>query len=156
MRLRRVTHNSGVDEHKLGEPALAISALRIWVHNGQFLDSTDQWDGNWLDVTVRVRHLRAVVWASGAILTTMDLATWRDGCSKLYKGEVDLATLNPLEPELEVAICKVDAVGHLELRIDITPDHLSQNHTFRIEIDQSYLPGLIRELDAILVKFPVR
>ena len=135
---------------------MAISGLRIWVHKRQFPDSTDQWDGNWLDVTVRVRHLRALVWASGAILTTMDLATWRDGCSKLHKGEVDSAMLSPLEPELEVAIRRVDSVGHLELRIDITPDHLSQDHAFRIEVDQSYLPGLIRELDAILVEFPVR
>lgn len=151
-----IAHGGDVDEHELGEPALAISGLRIWVHKRQFPDSTDQWDGNWLDVTVRVKDLNAHVWASGSILTTMDLAAWRDGCEKLHSGGADSASLEPLEPELKVTMRKTDAFGHLEMRVDITPDHLRQEHTFRIEIDQSYLPGLIGELGAVLGEYPVR
>lgn len=145
-----------MDERNLGEPALTISGLGMWVHKRQFPDSTDEWDGNWLDVTVRVKDLNARVWTSGAILTTVDLAAWRDGCRKLLSGGADTASLVPVEPELKVTMRKTDAAGRLEMRVDITPDHLHQEHTFRIRVDQSYLTGLIDELEAILREFPVR
>ena len=41
-------------------------------------------------------------------------------------------------------------------RVDITPDHLQQRHVFHFEIDQSYLPGLIRQCDRIVRDHPPR
>ena len=145
-----------MEKRNLGEPSLAISGFRMWVRGRQFPDSTDEWDGNWLGVTACVQHLQARVWVSGSILTTMDLAAWRDGCVKLLSGVADTASLEPIEPELKVTMRKTDPLGHLEMRVDITPDHLQQEHTFRIEVDQSYLPRLIGELEAILGDYPVR
>ena len=145
-----------MDERKFGEPALTISGFRMWVHSREFPDSTDPWDGNWLYVTARVKDVNARVWVSGSILTTMDLAAWRDSCEKLLSGDADTASLEPVEPDLQITMRTLDAVGHLEMRVDITPDVLRQEHTLRMEIDQSYLPGLISELDAVLGEFPVR
>lgn len=145
-----------MDTLDIGEPALTIAGFSAWVHRRQFPDSTDHWDGNWLDVTARMKRHNAHVWVSGALLTTMDLAAWRDGCERLLGGGAEKASLEPVEPELEVAMSKTDAGGHIEMRVEITPDHLHQKHSFRVEIDLSYLPGLIQELDSILDAYPVR
>lgn len=47
-------------------------------------------------------------------------------------------------------------VGHLEILVEITPDHLTQEHKFRFEVDQSYLPGLISQCRKILSRWPAR
>ncbi len=125
-------------------------------HGRQFPDATDQWDGNWLRVTVQVRDLNAQAWISSSILTTTDLAAWRSRCESFLSGGASRASLEPLEPELEVTMRETDQVAHLEMCVDATPDHLRQEHRFRIEIDQSYLLGLISELGVILGEFPLR
>jgi len=61
-----------------------------------------------------------------------------------------VAKLDCVEPELRVELRAVDRLGHLEMVVDITPDHLSQKHRFSIGVDQSYLNGLIGSLDDIL------
>jgi len=48
------------------------------------------------------------------------------------------------------------SLGHLDLEVDITPDHLNETHQFRIEIDQSYLSDLIAHLHEILGRFPLK
>jgi len=48
------------------------------------------------------------------------------------------------------------SLGHLDLEIDITPDHLNETHQFRVEIDQSYLSDLIANLHQILGRFPLK
>jgi hypothetical protein len=45
--------------------------------------------------------------------------------------------------------------GGVEGDVEITPDHLTQRHRFTLELDQSYLPGLIASCDAILDRLPV-
>ena len=49
-----------------------------------------------------------------------------------------------------------DGVGHLHVRAEITPDHLAQGHWFEFEIDQSYLPGTVAQLESVLAEFPLR
>ncbi len=42
------------------------------------------------------------------------------------------------------------------MRVRITPDNLTQSHSFEFEIDQSYLPGVIAQCGDVLFRFPVR
>jgi len=55
-----------------------------------------------------------------------------------------------------VVIDSPSASGQLNLRVEITPDHLQQEHIFEIPIDQSYLPGLIAQCERIAAAYPVR
>lgn len=64
------------------------------------------------------------------------------------------ATLAGYEPDLKVAL-RIDHLGHLEAEVEITPDHLTQFHQFRPNLDQSYLTGLIASCGSILERFPV-
>jgi hypothetical protein len=42
------------------------------------------------------------------------------------------------------------------MRVEITPDHLAQGRWFDFEIDQSYLPAAVAQLESALVEFPIR
>ena len=65
------------------------------------------------------------------------------------------AELQPLEPNLRMRL-GCGSTGQLLTEIALTPDHPTQTHTFELELDQTYLPGIIRQLETILERFPVR
>jgi len=84
-----------------------------------------------------------------------DIERFRNGVAAMaatLRGEAELIGL---EPGLNVKLTMRDGKGHLDGVIEITPDHINQQHRFKVEIDQSYLHALILSCDAILVKFPV-
>ena len=141
---------------ELGEPALKVAGFQLWVHGRQFPDSTDYYDGNWLRVTAHAGAAGASVWASGAILMVPDLIRWADECEALAEGRGNNAKLSPLEPELAVTISPVDQLGHLKMRVQITPDPLNQEHTFEFEIDQTFLPVIVKQCRAIGGVYPTR
>jgi len=85
-----------------------------------------------------------------------DLARWAHECDALVKGEIQNAELAPMEPEVKVRIWPVDRLGHFTMRVQITPDHLTQEHSFEFEIDQTYLPGIAAQCRAIADAYPVR
>jgi len=127
---------------ELGDPDLRIDGLQIWVHGYQFPDSTDYWDGNWLRVTAHCGAAGASVWVSGAILMVSDIVGFADRCDDLREKRAEAAELKPLEPELKVLIRPIDRFGHLSVTVHITPEHLTQSHSFEYGIDQTYLPEI--------------
>ena len=85
-----------------------------------------------------------------------DLVQWAQECDALANGNIQEATLKPLEPELKVSIRQADRLGHLTMRVDITPDHLTQTHSFEFSVDQTYLPAIVSSCRAIIGAYPVR
>ena len=141
---------------ELGEPALQVSGFQLWVHGYQFPDLADYWDGNWLRVTAHCGGPGASVWTSGAILRNVELLGLAEGCNALREGQAQRAELAPLEPDLKLSIEPRDRTGHFSVVVEITPDHLTQQHSFEFEIDQTYLPGIARMCRAIVEAYPVR
>ncbi|MCB7129770.1 MAG: hypothetical protein J3T61_09565 [Candidatus Brocadiales bacterium] len=113
-------------------------------------------DGNWLRVTAHCGSSGASVFVGGSILQVTDILFWGQQSALLLEGKADKAALDTLEPELSAVIDSPDSLGHLRLRVEITPDHIQQEHVFDFEIDQSYLPGLIRQCEQIEREYPVR
>ena len=89
------------------------------------------------------------------LLMTTDIEHLRSGCERLYHTMQDEALLEPLEPYLRVAIRPVDRLGHLAVHVKITPDNLTQRHEFEFEIDQSHLPTIVEQCQAILREYPI-
>ncbi len=143
-------------EKKLGEPDLKIMGLSMWVHNREFENAQDADDGNWLNVTAHCQAPGASVWAQGAIVMVTDILSFRDQCAAMRAGSSTSATMESHEPNLKVALQAMDSMGHIGVRVEISPEHDSQFHRIDFEYDQSYLPNIIRELAAIVEKFPVR
>jgi len=141
---------------KLGSPDIKIAGLQIWVHGYQFEEADNNDDRNWLRVSAHCGANGASVWVTGSYLQVYDLLRLATDADKLYKKEIDKIEINPLEPELLVAIKAIDSLGHLEFTVEITPDHLYQEHTFQFEIDQSYLPALVEQCRELLALYPCR
>ncbi len=140
----------------LGEPDLKIVGFQLWVHGRQFPDSKSYYDGNWLRVTAHCGAQRASVWAQGAILMVTDIAYFGEKCAAMLSGNKEPVAMEPLEPELRVTLEPTDNLGHVSAHVEITPDHLSQEHRFVFEIDQSYLPDIIRACLKIVQEYPIR
>jgi hypothetical protein len=141
---------------KLGEPDLRVDGFQLWIHGYQFPACTDYWDGNWLRVTAHCGALGASVWATGAILMNTDLRHWAEQCDALRTGGAHVAELAPLEPELKVLVKARDQLGHFVVTVQITPDHMTQGHTFEFDIDQTYLPAIAEKCRTIVRAYPVR
>ena len=139
----------------MGEPDIQISELQVWVHGRQFPDADDYWDGNWLLVTAHCGTEGSSVWVSGPIIHLSELHRWLVSCRKMEETLGGEANLECMEPELSVTI-KAQGLGHLAMEVQITPNHLQQEHTFRFEIDQSYLPNFLGGGQTVLSKYPIR
>jgi hypothetical protein len=143
-------------DQDLGPPSLKVAGLQLWVHGRQFPEARDADDGNWLRVTGRCGASGASIWVQGAILTVNDIERFGRECQSLYDGKSNRASLDPIEPELRIALGTTDRVGHMSADVEITPDHLAQTHRMRFNIDQSYLPEIIAQCAAIVRSYPVR
>ena len=85
-----------------------------------------------------------------------DIVSFVTECRQLREGQGKRACLKSYEPELCVTIEPRDRLGHLLVRVEITPDHMMQHHVMDFEFDQTYLPEIIRQCRAIVDEYPVR
>jgi hypothetical protein len=139
---------------QIGPPDLKLGPLAVWVHGRQFEDSQDFWDGNWLRVTVHCGAKGGEVTISGTFVRVTELIAWAKECQGLLDNVSDTAELPTLEPNLTVEM-KLDQLGHVET-VEISPDHLTQEHTFWFEVGLSDLPPLISAINGIAGRFPER
>jgi len=147
----------GIEKYteNFGEPDIKLNGLQIWIHGRQYPNEEDYWDGNWLNVTAHCGSHGADVWTNGDILHVPDLARWLanlEVMNQSLSGEADLVSL---EPELSVEL-KMSGLGQIQMKVEITPDHMTQEHCFLFELDQSYLESLIASCRALLAKYPIK
>ncbi|MFN3436686.1 MAG: hypothetical protein ACK41V_03260 [Acidovorax sp.] len=141
---------------QLGDADLTICGLRLWVHGRQFPAATDYWDGNWLRVTAYCIYPHSAVRIQNDSCVRLDeLAGFLSGCERMYSTLSGKAGLNCMEPYLAAELSALTN-GHIGVSLSVTPDHCSETHEYKDEMDQSYLPEIINSCRAILEKFPVR
>ena len=84
-----------------------------------------------------------------------ELARWLESTEELYltlKGRADLACI---EPNLRVELV-AQIGGHIDVHIRITPDHMSETHTYKNAVDQTFLAALISASRRILELYPIK
>lgn len=142
-------------QDRLGAPALELAGFQLWVHGRQFPDATEPYDHDWLNITAHCGEKGASVWISGALIQSWHFARFAEECAALQETLSGSASLGAAEPELFAKLVATDSYGHLEFVVEITPDQLAQEHTFRFSgLDQSYLPHLVSACETILATFP--
>jgi hypothetical protein len=137
------------------EPDLKLGGFSLWVLGRQFPDANDFWDGNWLNVQARVQAPGASVEARGAIVHASEVAKFVEELEPLHTNLVGEAALRCIEPNLQIVI-RGDALGHMAVKVMITPDHMTQSHEFRFDLDQTYLGPLLDGCRNVLSNWPVR
>lgn len=143
------------DIEQMGEPDLRVGGLSLWIQGRADEDSTDYWDGNWLRVTAFCRYPGAWTSTDGTILHLREVTGLLTGCERVYETLTGSAALDCLEPNLKVEINSTGG-GHFAVRISITPDQMTQTHSYADELDQTFLPLIIAACRCILAKYPVR
>ena len=138
------------------DASITFGPLKIWVHSHQYATAKDYDDADWLFVTAQCDSVRSCVKANGSFIRLSELKQWKEDLEKFQKTLIGTVELPTIEPELSVTITGKGAQGHLNCEIRLTPDHLSEQHHFFVEADQSYLPGLITQLSAVLRAYPIR
>jgi len=130
------------------EASISIGPLKIWISGRQFPNHQDYWDGNWLN-TIAV--------CEGAFLHLSELKKWREDLQEFQRTLKGSIELQRMEPELKIKIEeKKTSDGHLKCEVEITGNHMAERHRYILDIDQSYLPGLLSQLAAVLREFPIR
>jgi hypothetical protein len=137
------------------DPDISLAGLSIWVHGWQFPDSDEFWDANWLNCTARCVANGARVEASGSFLHAPEFEAWLTQCESLAKTLKGKAALEPIEPTIQASIT-ANSLGHMQVQVKLTADHLSQKHCFEFEADQTDVVQLVGQLRALLQRFPIR
>ena len=136
--------------------AIELGDFQLTVHRRQFPDEQDRFDGNWLEVTAQCAQAGAIVAAGGPIVDAADLERFRDELVALQRTPSGQAALHGAEPHVRVRVSSEAGLGDLRVRVELTPEPESQGHWFEFAIDPSYLAAAIRQLGAVLDRFPVR
>jgi hypothetical protein len=111
-------------------------------------------DANWLDIAARVEASGARVECAGPWLRTDEIAAFTGQLIQMQTSLSGAAELACMEPNLNIKVqCK--SLGHLDVIISITPDHMTQSHVFNFALDQSYLPSAIADCRQFLTIFPI-
>jgi hypothetical protein len=114
----------------------------------------DYWDGNWLVVDMSIE-----MWSwrgrYEALLRADEFERFLEGLRPLQADLVGTATFASMEAWLFLHLTG-DGLGHIDVEGDASALHENgTNLSFRTTLDQSFLPGLIRELEAVMSAFPV-
>jgi hypothetical protein len=125
------------------------------VHSYQYRNADDYDDANSLNATAICAEKGATVVVEGAFIRTTEILAWQRAVQELAENLVGEARLECLEPEISVTL-KGSPLGVVEMQVQITPDQLTQEHTFTFAVDQSYLGPLASQCTSLLSVFPVR
>ncbi len=146
--------SSGAVDH-YQDPDLRVLGLRIWFTNREFPHSDDYWDGNWLMTHAIYQHGTSRVEARGPFVHLGDIVQFRRALTTLKANLNGTAKLDPVEPNLCVTLTG-NGRGQIDVDIELTPDHMLEQHTFRDSFDQTFLDGLISDCAVVLERFPVK
>ncbi len=117
-------------------------------------ECNDYSDGNWLAcaIDVKVGGFRGHV---DADLRAEEFASFRNGLQRLYNQLDGEVTFETVEQWLTIHVAG-DGRGHFEATCQLRDEPGMGNRlAFSLAFDQTYLPAVLRSLEAILHRFPV-
>lgn len=115
---------------------------------------SDYWDGNWLGSSIDV-HVGGFRGHVDADLRAEEFASFRDALRRLTEDLSGTATFETMEHWLTIRVSG-DGRGHFEALCELRDDPGMGNQLrFTLAFDQTYLPAMLHELDAIVAAFPV-
>jgi len=129
--------------------------VKVIPTNFIYPDAELEFDSYWLksDVIVKAGTFSG---SYEADFMSVDFAKFKNELEYLYNHLDSTATFEGLERYLKI-ILKGDGLGHLEgfCQASDKPGWMPNDLEFYLSIDQTYIPSLIRQLENIILKFPV-
>ena len=137
------------------EADVTLAGFHLWILGREFPRSKDYWDGNWILVKVVCKSQTSRTQAIGTFIHLPELSGWRKELKRLYRRVHGDAELKCMEPVLNAKV-SLDKRGAGTFTVNITPDHMKEQHQYVFEIDQSYLRSVISQLTSVLKKHSIR
>jgi hypothetical protein len=141
-------------------PAIVIGSeasehVAIAVTRRQFPAAGDDWDGNWVFASVRLR-VGAFRGDNEAMLRTDEIAHLRTGLVRLHAELAGTANFESMEEWLKMAI-EGDGRVHFVARCEARDEPGTGNTLrFALHFDQTELRPVLASLGAVLKSFPVK
>ena len=116
--------------------------------------ASDSYSANWLNA-----HLKALIpgfeVSFDLDILTVNIQSFMHELKKMHKTLTGSAELSAVEGEIHLR-GTISKTGHIIWETGLTyPTGIGAKLSFEFESNQSYLPQLISELDAVLKEFPV-
>jgi hypothetical protein len=137
------------------KPDIAFHGLSIWVLGRTFPDSDHSWDGNMLTVRLRMETHGSVVDVTERDVHISVVGRFVNDLAALNDTLRGTAKLNPLEPSFDLEFVG-NGKGHIDVTVDLTPNHMTERHKFMLSIDQTYLGPILSRVRSILDRYPER
>lgn len=130
--------------------------LQILVDNFAYPDSTDFWDGNWINTRIKIK-VGGFTGDYKAQLRNVDFLDFKNGLARLYDKLDGYANFNCLEDYLQIKI-KGDGLGHFsaDCLANDNPGIYGHELKFSIDFDQTEIQSLTKMIDDILIRFPIK
>jgi hypothetical protein len=130
--------------------------LTISVLGYEFPEGGDAFEGGWLraTLTAETRGFRGSL-VNDPCLTVFELVRWRKDLQRLHRTLRGVAVLDPTEPYLQVS-ARSSGRGAIALEVVLRgqADAQGPELRFHLDLDQTYLPGIIAGLLAVESAFP--
>lgn len=134
-----------------GTAKLCLEVLRYSYPEG------DYWDGNWVAVSLRA-SLPGFQASLGESLHLGELNHFRGDLQRLYEELNGTARFSAMEGFLDLT-AEMDALGHLYWKVKLSHPVGGGNEAclhFMMHTDQSFLPPVIAQIEAMIEGFPIR
>ena len=128
--------------------------VKVTPKNFIYPNAEQVWDSYWLKSDVIIKA-GAFSGNYEADFMSVDFAKFKKELEYLYDHLDSTATFEGLEQYLTITL-KGDGLGHLEglCQASDKPGWMPNDLEFYLNIDQTHIPGLIRQLDNIIKEFP--
>jgi hypothetical protein len=133
-----------------GPDIIKIEPLQ-WTHQ----NSDNDWDRNWIRsrVTVKGGAFRGQFTCD---LFTSDFELFKRELKSAYDNLKSTATFKTIEGQIEIK-CVGDGLGHFTVDcIAMDNAGVGNELTIAMSFDQTFIPGLLRQLNEITNTFPIR
>ena len=127
----------------------------IEVQERAYPDSNDYWDGNWLKTNLEI-HIPGVHASFPTLLRNEDFSFFLKELKKINNQLSGSAEFKTMENAIHLR-AEISRSGKMKWRGKVIhPVGVCATLTFVFENDQSYLPPLLSELEAVTKEFPVK
>lgn len=130
--------------------------LQILLDNFAYPDSTDFWDGNWINTKIEL-NVGGFTGDYSAQLRNVVFLDFKNGLERLHDKLDGYADFNCPEEYLQIKI-KGDGLGHFsaDCVANDNPGIYGHELKFSIDFDQTEIRSLTKMIDDILTEFPIK